>query len=109
MSWQDDAMAEQEAADALEYMGEAEWREMYGEDRLDRKLAEDRKKRSEYNARYWAEHKEQISAHRKEVYKRDRDKINERNKRWLKNNREQWNAYLREYRRKKKLDKEKQV
>lgn len=28
MSWQDDAMAEQEAADALEYMGEAEWRDL---------------------------------------------------------------------------------
>lgn len=28
MSWQDDVMIEQEAADALEYMGEAEWREM---------------------------------------------------------------------------------
>lgn len=32
MSWQDDAMAEQEAADALEYMGEAEWRDLYGEE-----------------------------------------------------------------------------
>lgn len=32
MSWQDDAMIEQERADALEYMGEAEWREMYGEE-----------------------------------------------------------------------------
>lgn len=31
MSWQDDAMIEQEQADALEYMGEAEWREMYGD------------------------------------------------------------------------------
>lgn len=29
MSWQDDAMIEQEEADALFYMGEAEWREMY--------------------------------------------------------------------------------
>lgn len=29
MSWQDDAMAEQEQADALEYMGEAEWRDMH--------------------------------------------------------------------------------
>lgn len=28
MSWQDDAMAEQEYADALFEMGEAEWREM---------------------------------------------------------------------------------
>lgn len=27
MSWQDDAMIEQEKADALFYMGEAEWRE----------------------------------------------------------------------------------
>lgn len=31
MSWQDDAMTEQEQADALEYMGEAEWREMMEE------------------------------------------------------------------------------
>lgn len=31
MSWQDDAMIEQEEADALFYMGEAEWKEMYGE------------------------------------------------------------------------------
>lgn len=31
MSWQDDVMAEQEAADALFEMGEAEWREMYGD------------------------------------------------------------------------------
>lgn len=35
MSWQSDLMAEQDAADALEYMGEAEWRDMYGEDRED--------------------------------------------------------------------------
>ena len=31
MSWQDDAMIEQEKADALEYMGEAEWRDMFKE------------------------------------------------------------------------------
>ena len=29
MSWQDDVMIEQEEADALFYMGEAEWRELY--------------------------------------------------------------------------------
>lgn len=28
MSWQDDAMIEQEEADALFYMGEAEWRDL---------------------------------------------------------------------------------
>ena len=28
MSWQDDVMVEQERADALEYMGEAEWRDL---------------------------------------------------------------------------------
>ena len=32
MSWQDDAMIEQEEADALWYMGEAEWKEAYGEE-----------------------------------------------------------------------------
>ena len=36
MSWQDDAMIEQEQADALEYMGEAEWRDMM-EDEDDKK------------------------------------------------------------------------
>ena len=35
MSWQGDLMAEQEAADALGYMGEAEWRDLYGEDKED--------------------------------------------------------------------------
>lgn len=29
MSWQDDAMIEQDVADALWEMGEAEWRDMY--------------------------------------------------------------------------------
>lgn len=29
MSWQDDAMIEQEQADALWDMGEAEWRDLY--------------------------------------------------------------------------------
>ena len=32
MSWQDDAMAEQEQADALFYTGEAEWRDMMEDD-----------------------------------------------------------------------------
>lgn len=36
MSWQDDAMIEQEQADALFYMGEAEWRDMM-EDKNDEK------------------------------------------------------------------------
>lgn len=35
MSWQGNLMAEQEAADALFYMGEAEWRELYGKDKED--------------------------------------------------------------------------
>lgn len=32
MSWQDDAMIEQEQADALYEMGEAEWRDLYEEE-----------------------------------------------------------------------------
>lgn len=31
MSWQDDIMIEQERADALNYMGEAEWRDTFEE------------------------------------------------------------------------------
>lgn len=91
MSWQDGVMAEQEAADALNYMGEAEWRDMQEGER--------KKKRSEYNAKYWAAHKERISEKRRKAYKEDPTKVNERNKRWLENNRERWNAYQREYRR----------
>lgn len=113
MSWQDDTMIEQERADALFNMGEAEWRDTFMEAmemaKEDQKETLKKAKRVDYNKKYWQEHKEQISAHRKEIYKRDRDKINERNKRWLKNNKEQWNAYLREYRRRKKLDREAQV
>lgn len=33
MSMQDDIMIEQEQADALNHMGEAEWREMYKEEK----------------------------------------------------------------------------
>lgn len=33
MSWQDDAMIEQERADALFGMGEAEWRDMMEEEK----------------------------------------------------------------------------
>ena len=32
MSWQDDAMIEQEEAEAINHMGEAEWRDMYKEE-----------------------------------------------------------------------------
>lgn len=31
MSWQDDAMIEQKQANALEFMSEGEWRELYGD------------------------------------------------------------------------------
>ena len=65
--------------------------------------------RSEYNAKYWAEHKKEISERRKKLYREHKEEIDERNKRWLNANREHWNAYLREYRRKKKLDKKNQA
>ena len=35
MSWQDDAMIEQGHANVLNYMGEAEWRDLYGSDEND--------------------------------------------------------------------------
>lgn len=38
MSWQGDLMAEQDAADALSYMGEAEWRDLYDDRKEQREL-----------------------------------------------------------------------
>ena len=113
MSWQDDAMIEQERADALFGMGEAEWRDTF--EKAMTKAGEDQKetlrksKRSEYNKKYWQEHKDQISTRRKQIYQERREEINKRNIQWKKDNREQWNAYLREYRKKKKLDKKEQA
>ena len=40
MSWQDDVMVEQEEADALNYMGEAEWRDLYGDKKEEGKKEE---------------------------------------------------------------------
>ena len=110
-------MAEQEADDYLMSLGDGERRELMEDFEKKpkkkgrpRKSEEEKKQRiKEYNAKYWADHKEQISARRKETYKRDRDAIIRRNKQWLENNKEHWNAYQREYRRKKKLDKKEQV
>ena len=59
----------------------------------------------EYNARYWAEHRTELLAKKKRAYEKDPAKVRERNKRWLDANRDKWNAYMRERRRKAKLDK----
>lgn len=66
-----------------------------------------KEKKKEYNASYWEANKKRISEKRKADYMKNRDKITERNKKWKKDNREQWNAYLREYRTKRKVDKQK--
>ena len=63
------------------------------------------KNRSEYNKKYWAEHKEEIAEQRKKFYKEHKGEILERNKKWVEANRERWNAYMRERRAKQKLDK----
>ena len=67
------------------------------------------KNRSEYNAKYYIEHKEKIIARKKRAYQLNKEVINERNKQWKKDNRDYWNAYMREWRRKKKLDKKEQA
>lgn len=64
------------------------------------------KNRSGYNAKYWTEHKEQITARRKQYYKDHKEEIDKRNKEWLDANREWWNAYMCERRAKQKLDKD---
>ena len=67
-----------------------------------------RKSRKEYNAEYWAKHKEKISKKRKEDYVKNRDKVIARNKKWLKENKDKWNAYQRDRRARVKLDKHKE-
>jgi hypothetical protein len=67
------------------------------------------KDRSEYNAKYWLKHKDQLSAHRKQYYKENKEEIDARNKKWIEKNRERWNEYMRKRRKKAKLDKQKDV
>lgn len=107
MSWQGNLMAEQEADDYLMSLGDGERRELCGEDWIDRMVAKEKEKRREYNAKYWASHREELSKSRRERYKRDKAVILESNKRWLEKNRDHWNAYQREYRKRKiaELDK----
>lgn len=61
--------------------------------------------RKAYNDKYWAEHRYEILKKRRERYKKDKKKIDAQNRRWLDANREHWNAYMRDYRKKKKAEK----
>lgn len=56
----------------------------------------------EYNAKYYAEHKEELSEKKKKAYRENPEKNKERVYKWRENNREKWNAYMRERR---KIDK----
>lgn len=55
MSWQDDAMIEQEQADALFNMGEAEWRDIVGSSRQMGKTELVKEK-----LKYYLEHKKDL-------------------------------------------------
>ena len=84
MSWQDDVMIEQEQADALWYMGEAEWRDMY-KDKEEEEILK-RSKRAEYNKRWREKHPEQMK------------KINRENAaNWRAKNRDKYNAYHKDW------------
>lgn len=67
-----------------------------------------KKKRAlERQRKYWAEHSAEIAAKRK--LKRDPQKNKERVYKWREANKEKWNAYMRQYkRRKRKIDNEKE-
>ena len=54
----------------------------------------------EYNAKYYREHKQEISERKKKHYEKHREDILARNKRWMENNRDHWNAYMRDRRKK---------
>lgn len=65
------------------------------------------KNKKEYMQEYWIKNKKRLSAQRSKYYQEHKEEIDERNKVWLENNRDKWNAYMRERRRKAKLDKQK--
>lgn len=113
MSRQGKMMIDQEVADALNYMGEAEWRDMYNDQEPKRKVGRPRKSEEEkkaakaaYNKKYWkkwvANMSEEQKAKRREQTRASHDK-------WYQEHKEEWSAYMREYRAKKKLDNNKQV
>lgn len=54
----------------------------------------------EYSAKYYQEHRQEISERKKRHYEEHKEEILARNKRWLENNREHWNEYIRERRKK---------
>ena len=60
----------------------------------------------EYNAKYYREHKEELSEKKKKAYKENPEKNKERVYRWREKNREKWNAYMRERR---KIDRQANV
>ena len=65
-------------------------------------IEEKKAHRKEYNHKYWAEHAAEISERRKLT----KPQRTEWQREWYKTNREKWNAYCREYRRKKKEQRE---
>lgn len=52
----------------------------------------------EYNAKYYEEHKEEISEKRKKKYRENPKKYKDAIYKWRENNKEKWNAYMRERR-----------
>ena len=58
----------------------------------------------EYNAKYYREHKKEISEKKKQYYLENKELVLARNRKWIENNREQWNAYVRNRRKKGKKD-----
>ena len=56
----------------------------------------------EYNAKYYREHKEEILARKKENYRKNSEAYKQRARQRVQRDREGWNAYMREWRRKRK-------
>ena len=114
MSWQDDVIIEQERADALEYMGEAEWRDMYDDvspdyeyDILKTNDPDGKKwKKQLYMSEYHKAHRDKANAARKKWRLAHPNEEKERNtknlQQWREKNREKYNAYQREYHKRKK-------
>lgn len=75
-----------------------------------------KEEKAAYMKKYREEHLEEIKANRRYWYRQNKERVKQYNKtyyethgatcqaKWLEKNRDKWNAYMREYRKRKKLE-----
>ena len=117
MSYLGNLMAEQEADDYLMSLGDGERRELMEdlENKTKRKVGRPRKSEEEkkanrvkYQKEYWQKWRANLN---EEQENKRREQTRKSHDKWVSSHKDEWNAYMREYRKRKKaeLDKSKKV